>query len=85
MDTQIEGPAYVYDDGTSRLSYVDDWCYSATRYIGRYVEWESAREAIKADIRQAPAERNGLPIYTVSDHGNVGRTRAIRLRKGIPA
>ena len=79
MDT----PCYVISSNEFKdsMSYEDGWCYGPSEYLGTAVDWSDVRDIIKADIRKHFAERNGLPIYTVSDHGNEGRTRAIRLRK----
>ena len=41
--------------------------------------FEAIGELIKAHIRARP-ERNGIPLYYLSDHGNLHRGRAIRLR-----
>lgn len=37
------------------------------------------RRAIVADIRRH-RDRNGIPLYTVSDHGNVRKVRRVTLR-----
>ena len=79
MDT----PCYVIASNGFReqVSYQDDWCYGRSEHLGSAVEWEDVREMIKAEIRRHWPERNGIPIYLVSDHGNVSRGRAIRLRR----
>ena len=81
----FERPCYVIGD--KGVSYEDGWCYGPSRYLGRARDFalnhrtETEREIIKADIRKAMSERNGLPLYRVSDHGNVERVRAITLRR----
>jgi hypothetical protein len=82
MRDDIETPAYVITSNGFRdsVSYEDGWCYGKSRFIGS-ATGDNARDLIKADIRACPNERNGLPVYSVSDHGNVQRIRAIRLRK----
>jgi len=78
----FDRPCYVIASNGFResVSYEDDWCYGKSRQLGTTSGDEDPRDTIKADIRKAPAERNGLPLYFVSDHGNVSRRRAIRLR-----
>ena len=61
------------------VSYEDDWCYAGSTYLG--AGEDDPRDIIKADIRDHWNERNGLPIYFISDHGNEFRVRAIRLTK----
>lgn len=83
---EIDGPAYIISDTNGwriTATYYDGWCYgpSACLYDERGGSHEAAREKIKRHIRQNPSERNSLPLYHVSDHGNVERRRAIRLRK----
>lgn len=80
---EMETPCYVITSNGYRdsVSYQDDWCYGASSYIGKESETETARDLIKADIRAHWAERNGLPLYWVSDHGNVNRVRRVRLRR----
>jgi hypothetical protein len=74
-------PCYVIASNgfKSSVSYEDDWCYGRSRHLATVASGE--RDVIKADIRRQPDERNGLPIYSISDHGNVSRVRAIRLRR----
>lgn len=72
-------PCYVI--GPKGVSYEDGWCYGASRYLGNAVEDGDARALIHADVRKAPGERNGLPLYYLSDHGNLHRSRAVRLRR----
>ena len=78
-------PCYVISSNGFRdsVSYVDNWCYGKSEYLGspREVDYGTTRSLIKDDIRRHFDERNGIPIYTISDHGNEGRTRAIRLRR----
>ena len=76
----FERPCYVIGD--KGVSYEDGWCYGKSRWLGRASDDAQTREIIKADIRKAMSERNGLPLYRVSDHGNVVRVRAITLRRG---
>lgn len=82
MNEELETPCYIIstDGFRDTVSYKDDWCYGPSRHIATISNGD-ARDRIKADIRECPGERNGLPIYFVSDHGNVSRRRAIRLRK----
>ena len=85
----METPCYVISSNGFRdsVSYKDDWCYGRSEHLGYATDFawnhrqETARDLIKADIRQHLDERNGLPIYTISDHGNTERVRAIRLRR----
>jgi hypothetical protein len=79
---EMETPCYVISDTgfKTNVSYQDDWCYGASKFIGTIRHDEDARELIKQDIRENK-ERNGIPVYHVSDHGNIFRVRAIRLRK----
>jgi hypothetical protein len=74
----IDRPAYVI--GPKGASYEDGWCYGRSRYLGDAVDDAAARALIHADIRQHP-DRNGLPLYYLSDHGNLHRSRAIVLRR----
>jgi hypothetical protein len=82
-DTERETPCYVISSNGFRESvmYVDDWCYSKSGYIGTSADDDKLREMIKADIRAHWPERNGIPLYFVSDHGNESRLRSIRLRR----
>ena len=77
----LETPCYlIASDGfRDHVSYVDGWCYGETRYIGSTAG--NPREIVKADIRERFDERNRLPLYIQSDHGNVERVRRITLRK----
>lgn len=79
----METPCYVIasDGYRESVSYQDDWCYGRSQFLGTVTELENARELIKDHIRQRPTERNGLPLYTVSDHGNENRARRITLRR----
>lgn len=79
----METPCYVISSNGFRdsVSYQDDWCYGRSEYIGHDDDSRTARDIIKLDIREHFAERNGIPVYFVSDHGNIHRSRAIRLRK----
>ena len=83
MREDIETPAYVFssDGFKTSVSYEDDWCYGKSEHIVTTASDEEARAAVKEHIRRKTQERNGIPCYMVSDHGNVHRTRAIRLRK----
>ena len=83
IETDFVTPCYVISSNGFRdsVSYQDDWCYGKSRHVGTTGGDENPRDLIKADIRQRPSERNGIPVYHVSDHGNVMRVRAIRLRK----
>jgi hypothetical protein len=78
MSELVEGPAYVISD--KGVSYEDGWCYGPSRFLGRYGDDDDARALIHSDIRKAWSERNGLPLYYLSDHGNLHKSRAIRLR-----
>ena len=80
--TDRQTPCYVISSNgfVDTVSYVDDWCYGSSAYIGRETKGRSARELIKADIRRHWDERNGIPLYFVSDHGNESRARSIRLQ-----
>lgn len=40
------------------------------------------RDIIKDFIRRHP-DTNGLPLYFISDHGNIRRQRRVTLRKGM--
>jgi len=82
FDTE-NGPCYVITCNGFRLAvaYKDDWCYGPSRHLGTADDDEAARQIIKADIRQHWTERNGLPVWTISDHGNACRIRTIRLRR----
>lgn len=76
MDDLITPCYVIYSNGMrDTIEYRDDWCYAKTAQIG------TTRADIKRDIRKHWDERNGIPIYNVSDHGNVTRGRAIRLRR----
>lgn len=78
-DNEMDRPCYVI--GPKGASYEDGWCYGKSRYLGDAGGDDQARAMIHADIRAQPTERNGLPLYYLSDHGNLHRSRAIRLRK----
>jgi hypothetical protein len=82
MSDDMTTPCYVISSNgfKDRVSYQDDWCYGRSEYIGAEDDRRTARDVIKLDIRAHWNERNGIPIYFVSDHGNVHRSRAIRLR-----
>lgn len=73
----FERPCYVI--GPKGASYEDGWCYGKSRYLGDAHDDDKARALIHADIRANP-EQNGLPLFYLSDHGNVHRSRAITLR-----
>lgn len=77
-------PCYIIDDGArggSLVSYKDGWCYGPDRVLGRVIDnEEEARDIIARDIREAFDERNGLPVFRVSDHGNVMQVRRVTLR-----
>jgi hypothetical protein len=83
MAEQMIIPAYVISDTgySCVVSYQDDWCYGKSRPLGRASSHEHARKLIKVDIRQGYDERNGLPVYHISDHGNLQRIRCVRLRR----
>ena len=76
-EEEPETPCYII--GPKGVSYQDDWCYGSSAYLGDAQGDDEAREIIKAHIRERP-ERNGIPLYYLSDHGNLHRGRAIRLR-----
>ncbi len=65
--------------GPKGASYEDGWCYGPSRYLGDAVDDAKARALIHTDIRQH-VERNGLPLFYLSDHGNAHRARAVTLR-----
>lgn len=77
----MEGPCYVISSNGMRESagYVDGWCYGPSEHLGY---GDDPRDIIKADIRKH-WERNGIPCYFVSDHGNESRIRSIRLRNPV--
>jgi hypothetical protein len=79
---EIEKPCYVISSNGFResVSYLDDWCYGKSEFLGETPSTEHARELIKDHIRARIGERNNLPLYFVSDHGNVSRRRCIHLR-----
>lgn len=76
-------PCYVISSNgfSDSVSYQDDWCYAQSAYLGHSASDVRPEDIIKADIRRHWDERNGIPIYFISDHGNERRTRAIRLRR----
>jgi len=76
-------PCYVVSSNGFKdsLSYQDGWCYGASQYLGTSSDDDEIRRLIKADIRAHYDERNGIPMYFVSDHGNISRRRAVRLRR----
>jgi predicted molibdopterin-dependent oxidoreductase YjgC len=61
------------------LSY-QGGCWERSEFLGIVADDDEARAAIKAHIRRNFEMRNGCPVYVVSDHGNIHRRRAIRLR-----
>lgn len=79
---ELQKPCYVISSNGFKdfVTYEDDWCFGPSRFLGQFVEYDDARNCIKADIRAQIGERNGLPLYTVSDHGNINRIRTIKLR-----
>jgi hypothetical protein len=79
---EFQTPCYVVESDGFRdsVAYVDGWCYGKSERIGTAVEWAEVRAMLHRDIRAHWTERNGIPVYTVSDHGNINRVRAIRLR-----
>jgi len=80
MTDEMVTPCYVIGD--KHVTYQDDWCYGRSMMLGsKPLDDVEARQWIKAHIRECPEERNGLPLYYVSDHGNVHKARAIRLRR----
>lgn len=81
MSDEMETPCYVIESNGFRdsVSYKDDWCYGRSEFLGTTAT--GARELIKEDIRRHFSKRNRIPIYYVSDHGNVSRARRITLRK----
>jgi hypothetical protein len=83
MRDEMETPCYVISSNGFRdsVSYEDGWCYGPSEYIGCDDDTRAARDVIKADIRANWNERNSIPVYFVSDHGNVSRVRRITLRK----
>lgn len=84
MRDTLETPCYVISSNGFKdsISYEDDWCYGKSRYVGATGEGrDAAREIIKRDIRERFEERNGLPLYYVSDHGNIMRIRRVSLRR----
>lgn len=82
MRDDLETPCYVISSNGFResVSYEDGWCYGPSRYIGHDTDSRTARDVIKLDIREQINERNGLPLYYISDHGNVSRLRRVTLR-----
>ena len=76
-------PCYVISSNGFKdsLSYEDDWAYGKSEWLGHTTEWDETRNLIKDDIRAHFDERNGIPIYSISDHGNESRVRSIRLRR----
>lgn len=81
-DPEMQTPCYVISD--RGISYEDDWCYGKSEYIGRTADdWQGDLAILKADIRTHWNERNGIPLYKLSDHGNLHRSRSIRLRRMV--
>jgi hypothetical protein len=80
---ELDTPCYVIrsDGFRDHVSYEDGWCYGRSRFLGTAAGDENPRDLIKADIRESFDDRNGLPVYFMSDHGNVSRARCVRLRK----
>jgi hypothetical protein len=76
-------PCYVISSNgfTDKVSYQDDWGNGRSEYIGTEGGRTTAHDLIKTDIRQHWTERNGIPVYFISDHGNEERIRAVRLRR----
>ena len=72
-------PCYVI--GSQGVGYEDEWAYGPSEWLGHASDWSDVKAHIKADIRRHWTERNGIPIYTISDHGNEERVRSIRLRR----
>jgi hypothetical protein len=81
MKPDMETPCYVIGD--KGVSYEDGWCWGRTEVLGPAGSDAESRALIYAHIRQAPEERNGIRLYYLSDHGNLHRARAIRLRGGV--
>lgn len=81
--SDYEIPCYVIasDGFRESVSYQDDWCYGKSEHIGTVSGEENPRDLIKADIRRHFQERNRLPLYYVSDHGNMSRVRRVTLRR----
>ena len=82
MTDELQTPCYyIRSDGFRyHVSYEDGRCYGRSQFLGTY-GLRDPRDVIKADIRAHWDERNGIPLYVESDHGNVQRSRAIRLRR----
>lgn len=83
MREDFDRPCYVVSSNGFRdsVSYEDGWCYGPSRFLGTAVEESEIKTLIHADIRAKFEERNGLPLYFVSDHGNISRRRSVRLRR----
>lgn len=80
---EIDRPCYVISDTDTRrgtqVSYEDGWCYGKSEYLGEARADDDPRAIINQHARQKVDERNGLPVYYVSDHGNVDRRMCVRL------
>jgi hypothetical protein len=63
----------------SEVAYFDG---DRGRYVGTVRPGTAATERalIAADIREHP-DRNGRPLFRVSDHGNISRARRVTLRR----
>jgi hypothetical protein len=77
-------PCYVArsDGWRTHVSYQDDWCYGPSQHVAT-LSVDDWRATVRADVRRHP-ERNRIPLYWVSDHGNVNRVRRITLRNLRP-
>lgn len=80
----IKYPCFMISSNGMRDSVSLEETSGIGRYLGREADGVTARDIIKSFIRSHP-DTNGLPLFYVSDHGNVSRMRRITLRKGMQA
>lgn len=80
---QAHTPCYVISSNgfKDRVSYQEEPDFG--RYIGMETPYISAHQLIHRDIREH-WDRNGSPVFFVSDHGNSQRIRTITLRSRRP-
>ena len=79
----IEYPCYIISSNGFRDSVSFQYDEGYGKYVGQDDSETTSRDIIKTDIRTGANwnERNGVPVYFVSDHGNLMQVRRVTLRK----
>ena len=77
----MEYPCYVIASDGMRLHASYRTENGEPHHLRTHAEDKVVRDAIKEHIRQDFQWRNRIPLYSVSDHGNVMQVRRITLRR----